>query len=109
MRRRGRSYAHPLLVLIVDRSEREGSRFAVSAGKSVGNAVKRNRAKRLIRAALRPMLAGVEKGWNGLIIARAPLAEADYHQTQKALKTLFNQAALLESGFYENRSELSTN
>lgn len=95
VRRVGRSYAHPLVILIASENGRDHSQFAVTAGRSIGNAVKRNRAKRLIRAALHTIHRQVQRGWNIVLIARAPLAAADYHQTLEAIQSLFQEANLL--------------
>jgi hypothetical protein len=43
VRRIGRSYAHPLVVLIVASNEIQQARIGIVAGKTVGMAVERNR------------------------------------------------------------------
>lgn len=65
------------------------------AGRVVGNAVKRNRAKRLIRHALQPHFAAIPAGWDILIIAKKPIVEASFQQVQQALLQLLRQAKLL--------------
>jgi ribonuclease P protein component len=95
VRRSGKSYAHPLVVLITSKNQLKSTRFGVAAGKSVGNAVKRNRAKRLIRAALMPLLGEISPGWDIVILARQPLASADVHQTSFALRKILKRANLL--------------
>ena len=95
MRRLGKSFAHPLIVLIALPNGMEQSRFAVSAGRTVGNAVHRNRAKRLIRAALQSLVPKVTPGWDLLIMARQPIATATYSDTCKALVYLLKRANLV--------------
>ena len=97
VRRFGESFAHPLVVLIGLPNDREGTRFAVSAGRSVGNAVQRNRAKRLIRAALSDLMPTIAYGWDFVIVARRPLADSNCQKTQAALKSLLNKAAYLKT------------
>ena len=97
VRRLGRSYADPLLVLVVEERDRASTRFAVTAGRSVGNAVKRNRAKRLIRAALRDFLPELKQGYDGVIIARKPLIHSTYRETSLALNSLLKKAGLINS------------
>lgn len=97
VRRLGTSYAHPLVVLIFLNNDLAGTRYAVSAGVSVGNAVQRNRAKRLIRAALQELIPEVKDGYDIVLVARSPLAEADCQQTKEALQSLFNKAQLLKT------------
>jgi ribonuclease P protein component len=95
VRRSGKSYAHPLVVLYAMKSEAVGVRVGVSAGLAVGNAVKRNRAKRLLRAATNELLPQITLGSDLLLIARSPLPASDLHQTREALFTLLERAGLL--------------
>jgi len=101
VRRFGKSYAHPLLILIVQEVDHPFSRFAVSAGISIGNAVKRNRAKRLLRAALNALLEDIQPGYNGVLIARKPLTDSNCEETKEALESLFRQAELVPSKINE--------
>ena len=99
MRRHGRRLAHPLAVLVVcrqDLSADEGhSRFAFVASKRVGNAVRRNRAKRLLRTAVYPHLAHIPTGWDCLLIARETTPTADFADVHTAVETLLQRAQLL--------------
>jgi ribonuclease P protein component len=99
VRRLGKSYAHPLIVLIVLTNQEEQTRFGVTAGRSVGNAVRRNRAKRLIRAALNPHLDSIASGWDVVLIARRPIVEAGYQQVAQAISELLKRAGLIYVGF----------
>ena len=91
----GKSYAHPLIVLITLPNELEQPRIAVVAGRHVGKAVIRNRAKRLIRAAISPLITSIKPGWDILLIARKPIVDATYHDTEQALMILLHRAHLV--------------
>lgn len=95
VRRSGKSYAHPLVVLYVKKSDGLGVQVGVGAGLSVGNAVKRNRAKRLLRAAISDLLPRTVPGSDLVLIARSPLPESDLYQTRAALENLLKRAGLL--------------
>ena len=95
VRRSGKPYAHPLVVLYVLRSDVTLTHVGVSAGLAVGNADKRNRAKRLLRAAMNDLLPVTVPGCDLLLIARSPLPAANVHQTQDALSVLLKRAGLL--------------
>jgi len=95
VRRSGKSYAHPLVVLYVLKSDQTDVHVGVSAGLAVGNAVKRNRAKRLLRAAMNEPLPHTAPGSDLLLIARSSLPESDLQQTRAALSTLLKRAGLL--------------
>ena len=96
VRRFGKSYAHPFIVLVVLPNEMDQSRFGISAGRSIGNAVQRNRAKRILREAIRPLIPGIAAGWDLVILARKPMANARYDEISTALTNLLSQARLLE-------------
>jgi ribonuclease P protein component len=101
VRRLGKSYAHPLIVLVVMPNELEQIRCGFVAGRSVGGAVQRNRAKRILRAALQPYIASIRPGWDLILIARAPLRAATYQQTLAVLSDLLQRSRLME-GFNDN-------
>jgi ribonuclease P protein component len=96
VRRFGKSYAHPFIVLVVLPNEMDQSRFGISAGRSIGNAVQRNRAKRILREAIRPLIPGIAPGWDLVILARKPMAKASFDEIGTALTSLLTQAQLLE-------------
>jgi ribonuclease P protein component len=75
--------------------EVSATRIGVVAGKSVGGAVVRNRAKRLLREAVRAYGAQLTPGWDVMLIARAPLAKVKLPETQAALGGLLKRAGLL--------------
>ena len=94
VRRKGKSYAHPLLVLIAIENQLPITRVGVAAGKSVGNAVKRNRAKRLIRAAARELYPEIPSGYDLVFIARAPIIQVKMPIVRTALEQLLKRASL---------------
>ena len=96
VRRIGKSYPHPLVVLVVLPNQSTRLRIGVAAGRSVGNAVQRNRAKRRLRAAIQPMLAEMKPGWDAILIARQPLLSAPFLELRQALRHLTVRAGILE-------------
>ncbi|HEX7432129.1 MAG TPA: ribonuclease P protein component [Anaerolineaceae bacterium] len=100
VRRLGKSYAHPLIVLVATPNEQPTIRIGVSAGRSVGGAVERNRGKRLLRATLHSLLPDINTGWDLVFLARQGLSEATYEQTCLAVKELLKRARLFKSKPY---------
>jgi len=96
VRRIGKSYAHPLVVLIVARNEIDQTRLGVVAGRAVGSAVHRNRAKRRIRACLEPLIACLPVGWDMIFLARKPMDQASFAEICSAVQVLIKRAGLLE-------------
>lgn len=96
VRREGRSWTHPLLVLCALPNGLGYSRFGFSVSHWVGKAVVRNRAKRLLREATRLRQGDIEKGWDLVFIARHPIREADFKQVDQAVGQLLRRAGLLK-------------
>jgi ribonuclease P protein component len=94
VRRSGKSYAHPLVVLIVQKSDQPRVRVGVAAGRTVGTAVTRNRAKRLLREAIRTMIPDIASGLDLILIARAALATASLQDARQALQNLLHRAQI---------------
>jgi ribonuclease P protein component len=95
VRRFGKSYAHPLVVLVVLQSTDEKTHIGVTAGRSVGSAVQRNRAKRLLREAVRPLISDLKPGWKVILISRSPILKAKLPEIQNCLYQLFLKANLV--------------
>jgi len=95
VRRSGKSYAHPLVVLIVQKSDQPHVRVGVAAGRTVGTAVSRNRTKRLLREAMRTMIPTVASGLDLILIARKALASATLQDTRRAVQNLLQRAQII--------------
>jgi len=109
VRRSGKSYAHPLVVLIVQAHDKRSNpadqrsgvmdqgrvKVGVAAGRTVGTAVYRNRAKRLLREVMRPLLPQIASGLDLILIARPALVPASLEEARQALLTLLQRAQIL--------------
>ena len=93
VRRTGKSYAHPLVLLIASPSDQAYSRYGVSASRAVGGAVKRNRAKRRMRAALREF--ELSSGWDLILVARSGLDDAPWPDVVNAISGLLEKAGAI--------------
>lgn len=88
----------PLLVLQCARRPQgsdDRTRIGVVAGKRVGGAVVRNRIKRRVREAVRLRYAGLERGWDLVLIVRTPAADADFRAIDGAVAKLFERAGVV--------------
>lgn len=97
VRRFGKSYAHPLIVLVILPAPEEPTQIGITAGRSMGNAVQRNRAKRMLREALRNLLPQIKTGWKIILISRAPVLHARFPEIQETLVQLFSKANLFSN------------
>ena len=103
VRRDGRSWADHLLVLAARRRGlgEDGlvpvSRFGFSVSRRrLGNAVVRNRVKRRLRAAVRG--AGIEDGWDVVLIARRGVIDIRYSEIERSLAGLLARAGIRADG-----------
>ena len=95
VRRVGKSYAHPLLVFVVAPGEQNHPRIGLITGKSLGNAVTRNRARRRLRAAVDTLANTLEGSWDAVLIARRPILNARFADIPSALRSLIQKAGLI--------------
>jgi len=95
VRRKGKSYAHPFVVLVVQTSEVPRVRVGVTAGRSVGGAVQRNRAKRLLREAIHPLLSELLPCRDLILIARPALLSKSLQDIRQVLTSLLHRAQVL--------------
>ena len=91
----GKSWSHPLVVLRACANRMNTCRFAFVAGKKVGKATVRNRAKRLMREAVRHRLPTIAPGWDMIWIARAGAEHAEFKDVDSAVQTLLQRAHLI--------------
>ena len=73
--KKGRYSASKYSVIYVRPNGRPFNRLGITAGKKVGNAVSRNRAKRLIRLAYRLFEKDMPIGMDIVIVARSRICE----------------------------------
>lgn len=95
VRRTGKSYAHPLVVLLAAPNDLDQVRIGVSASQAAGNAVHRNRVKRRLRACMDELLMEMCPGWDVVLLARAKAYDAPYADLLSALRQLLQKANVL--------------
>jgi ribonuclease P protein component len=95
VRRIGKSYAHPLVVLITASNDLEQLRVGIVAGRSLGTAVRRNLAKRRLRACVDQCLSCLPTGFDLVFLARKPMDQAGFAEICAAVHVLLKRAGLL--------------
>ncbi len=93
---RGRSQVHPLLVTYIIPTKRGIVRFGITTGKKVGGAVERNRARRVIDAAMRECLKEVNcRGADIVFVARTRTVFAKSHEVEAVMRKHFKAGGLI--------------
>lgn len=95
VREQGRSRRHPLVVVIAQPNDLAVSRFAFVASRRVGNAVQRNRARRLLREVVRNHLPEIKPGWDCVLVARQEICGVSYWQVETAVLAVLSRWQLL--------------
>lgn len=82
---RGRSYTNPALVTYVLKNRAGICRIGITSSKKIGNAVERNRSKRLIRAAYYEISDKVSGGYDIVFVTRVRTRGLKSNQLSKIM------------------------
>lgn len=80
------------LVLFARANARGANRLGVTATKKIGNAVIRNRARRLVREAYRQVRRQLTGGYDLVVVVRPPLLELSPAELAPVLASAFERA-----------------
>lgn len=83
--RKGTKFVTDYLVFYFYTNRQSLNKLGITVSASIGNAVCRNRIKRLIRAAYSARKDGLKKGYNIIIVARSKSCGASFDDIQKAM------------------------
>lgn len=89
---RGKSIVSPILVTYIIPNRMSVNRVGITASKKIGNAVKRNRAKRIIRAAFNQIKDSLNNEYDIVFVARGSTVSSSsnkvYNVMNKHLKKI---------------------
>ena len=92
--KRGKSHVHPHIVLYVNKTRNGITRVGVTCSKKVGNAVARNRARRVIMHALYQVLPQQVGSVDIVLVARAQTPRQKSGQLAKTLEKMLQNAGI---------------
>lgn len=93
---RGKSYVTPLLVVYVVKNRKRQARVGITTSKKVGNAVQRNRSRRVLREAYRQLAGRVKPGYDLVLVARGRTPFVKSTQVQRHLEQQLAAAGVLQ-------------
>jgi ribonuclease P protein component len=86
------------LSLFYRRNDGGDFRVGISVGKKLGNAVKRNRMRRQIRACISEALRSHAAGFDLVFLARKELMGKDFGQIRQAVNRALRRSAVIAKG-----------
>ncbi|MCH5197646.1 MAG: ribonuclease P protein component [Oscillospiraceae bacterium] len=92
---RGKVYTSPALVIYILRNRAGICRIGITASKKIGNAVQRNRARRVIRAAAE-MLPELQSGYDIVFVARTKTIQKKSTEINKSMERLLRTAGVIK-------------
>jgi ribonuclease P protein component len=95
VRQTGKTYAHPLAVILVAKGIEGQKRIGLIVGKAIGNAVTRNLIKRRLRSISDQLIPQLNKDVDIVVIAKVPILAATYQSIHQALSESLKRADLL--------------
>ena len=97
VRSRGKSFSSRALALLILENDLGANRYGFAVGKRVGGAVEHNRAKRLMREAIRQRHPTLRQGYDAVLIARNAFGEdMTLAELDRQLTGLLERGGLLE-------------
>lgn len=90
---KGKSYVSSSVVTYISKNRCGNIRVGITTSKKIGNAVKRNRARRVIRESVRQL--NLKNGYDLIFVARTKTAFIKSQQVQKCIKKHLKEAGVL--------------
>ena len=95
---KGKSAVSPYFAVYCRKTGRPVSRLGITTGVKLGNAVKRNRARRRIRELYRTNEGRFAPGWDVVIVARVRSIYGRYGEMERSLLQLMKKLGLTAEG-----------
>lgn len=93
---KGKSLVARDVVVYVAKGRRDKTRMGVTVGKKIGCAVRRNRAKRVLRAAFSAVESRLIPGYDYILVARSVTPDRKSTQVTESLERLLSDAGMFQ-------------
>lgn len=93
--KKGKQISGRGVILYYSKNSAQDTRVGIIVSKKVGNAVVRNRIKRIIREIFRLNWPDIKSGYDIIIITRKSIREKSFHDIEKTFIDIMRRAGLL--------------
>lgn len=93
---RGKSFVSPVLVTYILKNKSNNLRYGITTGKKIGNAVKRSRSRRVIRASFNELFDNVKPGYDFIFVARGKTPFVKSYVVKNAMEQAFKEAGIMK-------------
>ena len=93
---KGKSFVSPLVVVYVKKNRNQGLRVGITTSKKIGNAVLRNRSRRVIREAFRELSPRVKSGYDLVFVARGRTPHVKSTDVRRHMEIVLTAAGVLK-------------
>ncbi len=96
LRREGTAYRHRWMLVSVCPNDLGHNRYGFVTSKALGNAVVRNRTKRLLREAIHSLHPHLRTSYDVVVVARKAVVEQPFAEVVRIVRELADKAELIE-------------
>ena len=93
---KGKLFISPILIVYVLKNPYETVRIGITTSKKTGNAVKRNRSRRIIKESFRKIFPQVKNGYDIIFVARARTSCVKSTDIYEIMKRQLAEAGILK-------------
>jgi ribonuclease P protein component len=93
---KGKSYVSPVVITYVTKNRSKNVRVGITTSKKIGNAVKRNRSRRVIREAFRTLVSEIAPGHDFIFVARGKTPFVKSTEVRRAMLLQLKNAGVLK-------------
>ncbi len=93
---RGKSIVTPQIVIYISKNRLSNLRVGITTSKKIGNAVMRNRSRRIIREAFRLISPDIKRGYDIILVARGKTPFLKSTDVREQLIKQLSKAGILD-------------
>lgn len=105
--RKGKSFIGSTVITYVIKNRYGYTRIGITSSKKIGCAVKRNRSRRVIRAAVRSLNLDMNQGYDIIFVARSRTAKAKSYEVASLIEKQLKEAGVIHAEEDTNLSNQS--